>query len=516
MLAAGTLAALVGAGCAAITNVSIDSAGGPGSANSSNPDLSGDGRLIVFQSSASNLVAGDTNSANDVFLRDTATGVTRRVSVDSTGAQANSSSDLPAISADGRYIGFQSDASNLVADDTNGTTDAFVHDTLTGTTRRVSIATDGAQSDDFAFSPVLSANGRYAAFQSYAGNLVAGDTNSSYDVFVHDLVTATTTRISVDSNGNETSGDSGTPAISDNGRYIAFRSGASNVVADDTNGRPDIFVHDTATAVTSRVSVDSSESQSEGGAPTDPAISADGRFITFRSDASDLVPDDTNGAYDVFVRDTVAGTTAWVSVDSDEAEANDWSYSSTISGDGRFIAFWSDASNLVAGDTNTTNDVFVRDTASGTTTRASVDFFGRQADGESRDVAVSADGTAVAFGSCALNLTDTAGNGFASDVFVRANPVPTVASIAPGVVTRGSTTAITVTGSGFVADTTLSIDGTGISVSDVDVLSATQLSANVTVTSGAAVGKRSVFLRSVSGGPLGGAIGVCGKCVTVD
>jgi Tol biopolymer transport system component len=176
--------------------------------------------------------------AEGVFSQQTA-----RVSVDSSGNQGNCWSSYPSISSDGRYVAFSSLASNLVAGDTNGAYDIFVHDRQTGVTTRVSVDSSGNEGNDISGAPSISSDGRYVAFESYASNLVA-DTDSGLDIFVHDRQTGMTSRVSVNSSGNKGNGASIYPSMSSDGRYVAFESDASNLVACDTNGWPDIFVHD--------------------------------------------------------------------------------------------------------------------------------------------------------------------------------------------------------------------------------------------------------------------------------
>jgi Tol biopolymer transport system component len=284
--------------------------------------------------------------------------VVQRVSVASDGAQGNGDSFDNSISADGRYIAFASRASNLVAGDTNGKQDIFVHDRLTGQTTRVSVASDGAQGNGDSGQPVISADGRFVAFYSSASNLVPGDTNGVEDVFVHDRLTGQTTRVSVASDGAQGNGPSWGPSISADGRFVAFESRASNLVPGDTNGTTDVFVHDRHTGQTMRVSV-ASDGREGNSYSWLARISADGRFVVFTSDASNLVAGDTNGTWDVFVHDRLTGQTTMVSVASDGTPGNGRSIGVSISGDGRFVAFMSEASNLVAGDTNGTWDVFV-------------------------------------------------------------------------------------------------------------------------------------------------------------
>ena len=161
-------------------------------------------------------------------------GNTTRVSVASDGTQSNNSSYNPSISANGRYVAFESEATNLVRGDTNNFRDIFVHDRQTGQTTRVSVASDGTQANGHSYDPSISADGRYVAFASLANNLVSGDTNDQQDIFVHDRQTGQTTRVSVASDGTQASGHSFNPSISADGRYVAFVSSASNLVGGDT------------------------------------------------------------------------------------------------------------------------------------------------------------------------------------------------------------------------------------------------------------------------------------------
>jgi len=364
------------------TRVSVDSAGTEANDNSFRAALSADGRYVAFESIASNLVAGDNNRTWDIFLHDTQTGITTRVSVDSAGTEGNGGSYWAALSADGRYVAFESIASNLVAGDNNGVRDIFLHDTQTGITTRVSVDSAGTEGNFSSNRAALSAGGRYVAFESTARNLVAGDDNGTRDIFLHDTQTGTTTRVSVDSAGTEANGDSYFPALSADGRYVAFESGASNLVAGDDNGTRDIFLHDTQTGITTRVSVDSAGTEANGDSYF-PALSADGRYVVFTSDASNLVAGDDNGTRDIFLHDTQTGTTTRVSVDSAGTEANGDNYRAALSADGRYVAFESGASNLVAGDNNGAWDVFLHDTQTGTTTRVSVDSAGNEGESNS-------------------------------------------------------------------------------------------------------------------------------------
>jgi Tol biopolymer transport system component len=404
------------------TRVSLATDGMQGNYDSFYPSMSADGRYVAFMSFASNLVSGDTNYAYDIFVYDTLANSTRRVSVASDGTQANSNSSSPSMSADGRYVAFMSYASNLVSNDTNNLPDIFVYDTVANTTRRVSVASDGTQANSYSYSHSISANGRYVAFECEASNLVSDDTNNLFDIFVYDTVANTTRRVSIATDGTQANSDSSSPSISADGRYVAFESEASNLVSGDTNDAADIFVYDTLTNTTRRVSVATDGTQGNY-VSFFPSISADGRYVAFKSEASNLVSGDTNGSQDVFVYDTVTNTTRRVSVATDGTQGNSNSFYPSlpsISADGRYVAFDSEASNLVSGDTNRSQDIFVYDIVANTTRRVSVATDGTQGNSDSFYPSISADGRYVAFTSYADNLVsgDTHYSNYSTDIFV--------------------------------------------------------------------------------------------------
>ena len=421
VVAAALAVGLSPAGAASVTetlrvSVNVSWMGTDTNGGSYSPSISADGRFVAFHSAASNLIVNDTNNFSDVFVYDRSTDSTRRVSVSSTGAQGNAHSFNPSISADGRLVAFQSGA-NFTEGDTNSTDDVFVRNRSTHTTRRVSVSSTGELGNGASSNPSISADGRFVAFYSSATNLVASDTNKSMDVFVYDRWTHTTRRISVSSTGRQANGASYQPSISAHGRFIAFYSDATNLVGTDSNSRSDVFVFDRTTGTTRRISVSSTGKQGNNDS-ANPAISADGRFVAFYSDASNLVGADTNALRDVFVYNRSTHTTRRVSVSSTGTQGDGGSANPSISAHGRFVTFVSIASNLVDTDTNAVTDVFVHDRFTHSTQRVSVSSAGMQGDSDSYDTSISADGRFVAFESYATNLVPNDTN-LATDVFVR-------------------------------------------------------------------------------------------------
>jgi archaellum component FlaF (FlaF/FlaG flagellin family) len=400
------------------TRVSISTTGQEGNGASQGASISADGRYVAFQSTASNFVSGDSNKVADIFVRDTTAQTTTSVSVTSSGKQGNAASSGPDVASQGRYVAFQSDASNLVSGDRNAVSDAFVRDLTTNTTSRVSLTSSGSEGNGASQYPSISADGRYVAFLSSAANLVTGDSNAVADVFVRDTVSGATTRVSVSSSGAQANGaSSGPPAISGDGRYVAFASSASNLVPGDGNGITDIFVRDRTTGTTTRVSV-SSFAEEANAASSNPAISSDGRYVAFDSYASNLAPNDLNHWADVFVSELTAGRTTRVSVTSTGADADSLSGDPGISSDGRYIAFRSAADNLSPSDTNVSADVFLHDVKSGAIERISVSSSGSGGSRSSLAPDVSGDGRYVVFQSDAGNLV-TGDTNSVTDVFVR-------------------------------------------------------------------------------------------------
>ena len=400
--------------------VSVSSTGVQGNDESRNSSISSDGRYVAFDSNASNLVANDSNRFSDIFVHDRQMALVTRVSVSSAGEQVYGGSFNPSISSDGRHVAFHSGASDLVTGDSNGFTDIFVHDRLTAQTTRVSVSTMGLQGNESSSYPSISSDGMHVAFESDANNIVADDSNGSKDIFVHDRQTAQTTRVSVSSTGVQGNSISYNPSISSDGRYIAFESDSSNLVANDDNGSYDIFLHDRQTAQTTRVSVSSAGVQGDLDSFS-PSISSDGRFVAFDSTAMNLVTDDSTGSADIFVHDRQTAQTTRVSVSSTGVQGNNHSYFASISSEGRYVAFTSGASNLVADDSNGFTDIFVHDRLTAQTTRVSVSSTGVQGNDECKKSSISSEGRYVAFPSDASNLVAGDSNGF-RDIFVHDRP----------------------------------------------------------------------------------------------
>ncbi|MBP9208338.1 MAG: PD40 domain-containing protein [Kofleriaceae bacterium] len=376
--------------------------------------LATDAALIAFQSEGS-LASDDTDTLQDIYLRDPAAATTSRVSVASSGTPADSRSVGLAVSGDGRFVAFHSDASTLVPGDSNGVDDVFVHDRVLHVTERVSVSSDETQANCGSFRPSLSADGRFVAFDSCTTSWaeVAGKTLAVLDVFVRDRQTGTTVLVSTHPLGDPAARwdhHSEDPVLSADGAVVAFASRSSTIT--DKGGpstSSEIYAHVLATGANEWVS-------RHGpllGQPPDsfhPSLSGDGRHVAYESDETTQVSGDTNMDRDIFVRDRQAGVTERINVSSTGAEAQELgtttgqgSRTASISDDGRLVAFVSYATNLVGGDGNATRDVFVRDRALGVTTRVTGDD-GAEPDGASEGPSLSGDGQWIAFVSGATNL----------------------------------------------------------------------------------------------------------------
>ncbi|MEZ5278253.1 MAG: cadherin-like beta sandwich domain-containing protein [Opitutaceae bacterium] len=385
-------------------------------AASQDASISGDGRFGAFSSSDSSLLVGDTNNAADIFVYDRMEDTLERISVDNNGIEGNDDSSRPSISADGRYVAFQSEATNLVPNDTNGDTersrgsDIFVHDRIANATERISLTDSGGEANQASESPSISGDGRYVAFVSGANNLVTGYANGEFNVYVYDREATdpaeAITGISVPFGNYAANLNSLNPAISSDGSYVAFELSVDKSV-DSTPGYQyrDIWLYNRATTGVERItgteigpSADTTDSRA-------PSISADGRFIAFESNLESLDFYDTNLAVDVFLYDRMDKSIRRVS--SKAAQGGEdymQSRNPSISGDGRYVAFESQASNLVDDDTNGSADIFLKDLQTGEIVRLSETLVGAEGNADSLLPSVSFDGRSVAYQTDATNL----------------------------------------------------------------------------------------------------------------
>lgn len=412
-----------------LTRISVNENGVQGNGGAFHPKISGDGRYIVFTSYADNLVSDDTNGTWDVFRFDRVTGTHQRITSGLGGEAINGLSRGARVSDDGCIVVFQSDATNVVPNDTNGTTDVYVYDCNTDLIKRVSEDLSGVEGDLRSHFAGVSGDGEYITFASTATNLDPTKISPYKEIFLARRDGSSMVRVSLDFNGNDSNGDSQEPVVSDDGRYVAFYSSASNLVPNDTNGHDDAFVYDSSTGIIERVSVDSSGTQGDGqgfsgrGGATAISISDDGRFVAFESYFPNLVSNDTNGTEDVFVHDRLNGTTSLVTITEDGIQPDlgtSWYEYTEISADGRYVAFSSPATNLVPNDTNNERDFFVRDMVNGTIERISESNAGDQSSGQQSgdgEVSISDSGEEVVFGSRGTNLVPNDTNGH-TDVFL--------------------------------------------------------------------------------------------------
>jgi Tol biopolymer transport system component len=375
--------------------VSRNALGVPGAAPSEQPAISGDGRYVAFQSGATNLVAGDGNANPDIFVKDRWSQKTERVSVTSDGTEANGFSSMPSISDDGRYVAFRSKAKNLIPGDDKDLHDAFVRDRVAGTTIRVATGLGGSLLDNGIENIDISGNGRYVVFATSATNVVPNDTNGAVDIFVRDLQSSAVERVSVSALEGQGPANSSNPTISDDGRYVAFDS--KSLFAGGTPGSSSIYVRDRTGGTTMLANVDSAENVDNAGAGN-AAISGNGRYVAFGSSGTNLVANDTNGVADIFRRDLQAGVTIRASVSNDDAQLPLQNFNTAISDDGDAVSFLTRSQATTQPDAGSDDDLFVRHVGSGSTVRMSVGSVADPADSVYPGVALSDDGNTVAFG----------------------------------------------------------------------------------------------------------------------
>ncbi|MGN6544187.1 MAG: SdrD B-like domain-containing protein, partial [Aureliella sp.] len=400
-----------------IRRISLSESGAEGTGTSDSPSVSADGRYVAFEST-SLLVAGDT-STKDIFVVDRVNHTIEKVSLGMNGALANGDSDSPSISSDGRFVAFRSAAWNLVPGDTanvrgvsTGYSDIFVFDRVLRTTRLVSVSSTGGFAN-YGSGPVtdISADGRYIVFESTAYNLVDGDTGW-VDIFVRDMQDNVTRRVSVGPGGIQSNGSSYQPVISNDGTVVAFESSATNLGVVDTNSVTDVYVYNLATGSMKRVSQASSGTEANNYSEA-PAISGNGRYVGFYSTASNLVTGDTNGSTDIFVADLQNGTVEAASVSASGVLMGQVGTELSLSGDGRTVVF---RSASTAATLSNVSEIFVRDLDAGSTRVVSKSMAGMAPDGYAYRSALSDDAKTVAFASDARNLVPGDSNN-ARDVF---------------------------------------------------------------------------------------------------
>ncbi|MFW6068507.1 MAG: TolB family protein [Chloroflexota bacterium] len=391
-----------------VQRVSLGRIGVEGDSDSFRPSISADGQSVVFLSTAENLVENDTNGLQDVFLFERDSKRISRITVGYDGSEPNGPSSDAQISSDGRFVAFVSEASNLTPDDNNGYADVFLYDVESGDIRLLSKSASGEQGDDRSLQPSISGDGRFVAFISLADNLHEGDDNGVSDVYVYDRDEERLELVSVDDGGALANHHSKHAAISDDGRYVAYQSMATNLVDADEDDRWDIYLRDRQEGVTELISRNL-EGRSGSMDSQRPSISAGGRYVAFESWADDLVPGDQNYYSDVFVMDRRTGEIELASVGNNGERANNVNGGAVISADGRFVAFSSMAGNLVSNDQNQMFDVYVRDRHSHRTQLISISVDGQAGGGASISPALTAGGTYIVFDSGAedLVLNDT-------------------------------------------------------------------------------------------------------------
>ncbi len=402
--------------------VSIGDAGAQPDGGSSQGAVTGNGRFVAFFSSASNLLALGT-PGTQVYVRDRESATNLLVSHTPAGAAGNSGSHYPAISDNGRYVVFGSDATDLVAADGNAVTDVFLADMQTGVLTRISEAAGGGDGDgeSYCFGASISKNGRFAVYTSAASNLVGDDANGKYDVFLYDRVLATTTLVSRGTSGAPSNGNSLNPSLSSNGRYITYFSNATDLVAGDTMGQNDIFVYDARKGTTAKASPGMGAAEADGNS-AEPVVSNNGRWVAFDSIATNLVPNDTNGKSDTFLYDRKRGAMGRMSALPGGTQGNDGSYYCSMSANGKVLVFSSHASNLSPDDNDGTGwDVFRVDLKTGALTLLSRDTAGTGGNGDSYSYApsLSSNGHYLVFSSIATNLVAVDTNGHDDEFLLR-------------------------------------------------------------------------------------------------
>ncbi|MEP6623200.1 MAG: hypothetical protein ABJC79_02045 [Acidimicrobiia bacterium] len=517
VLGAAAAVVIATAGCSWVGRVGLSSTGAqPGGGITTGSDVSPTGRFVVFTSSAENLVPNDTNASDDVFLRDNQAGTTERISISDAEKQASLGGYGGLVSSDGRYVAFNSDSENLLAtNDTNQSTDVFLRDRTLGTTTRMSVRNGGTQSDGPSYLQSITPDAGVIVFASDAENLIGtADQNYSTDIYIRDRVAAKTVRVSVGTDGSEGDLDSSFASISDNGRYVAFVSNASNFDINDSGVFADVFVRDRTLSTTTRLTGFPDGDEADGDS-YNVAISGDGSTVVFDTDATNLIgTTDQNDTTDVYAVKVATGAFERISVAANGGDPDDFSVVSGLSDDGRYVLFQSGAKNLTGATLKALSNSFLRDRTAGTTVLAGNTQ--TQAEPSNADPTlagsspngISGDGRYILFSSSATDvMTGADANGTAPDVFLRSNPVPFIFATSAPTLTRGTTVNITLTGKNLHTGSVV-LPGQGITVNTVNVVSDTQINLNVTIAANADLGPRTplVIDPGTGGPPLSGGL----------
>ncbi len=497
---------LAASGCAWLQRVTRPATGGTG-AGTDHIAMSADGRYVAY------IAGSDSNApgvADGIYRYDTLLDTRVLVSQSTAGDPANNSSGVPAIDSTGRYVAFSSDADNLVANDNNGVTDVFVRDMVSNTTTRVSVTATGAELPDATTAPSISADGRYVAF--IAGtDIVSTDTNMDSDAYVHDRVTNANVLASV-ANGVQPDFGVSDVAISGNGLFVAFTTD-TDLIPTDTNISDDVYLRNLAAKTTSRISRPKDATLDGGG--DSPSLSNDGRYVAFVGGSDiDGVADPFPGT-DVFVRDTVANTVSRVSVSPTGTPIGGYSQSPQISADGNRVVY-ATSGNPTGTDTNgSVLDIVVRDRILARTTLLSTDQWLAQLGTNSSAPAISGNGRYATFRSLGAFVSDDANS--VADFYDRAVDVPQPAAISPNTGARGAQITISITGRGFVTGATVVAQPGVLAPFSTTVNSDTKITATIRIDANAGVGTQTVYVQNpgTGAGANSGAVGRCSDCLKV-
>jgi Periplasmic component of the Tol biopolymer transport system len=501
---------VMGSGCAFLSGVTqTDPSVTTSEGTTGRASATADGKLIAY---AANTDASAPGVTDGIYVLDASTRIRQLVSVASDGTPGDGISSDAVISADGRYVAFTSDSTNLVAGDTNLVDDVFVRDRTNNVTTRVSVTTAGVEVADPSYAPSISADGRYVSYTSDSDELVAiGDENGSSDTYVHDMVGNATILVSVGPAGLQTDFGAWDPAISGNGQWVAFTTDTALVASDENDG-DDIYERDILHNTIRRIS--GPKSGTTGGGGDNASVNTDGNTVVFQSDATDLTgTTDTNNATDIFGRLTASSVTFRISNKKDGTSLVGSSTNPSVSADGFRTAYQSTGDPSGTDTNGTLSDVFVHDRAHARTLLVSTKPWLDQLPYPSLNAAISGDGRYAYWLSIGPFTGDTNGVG---DMFDRAVDVPRPTAISPTSLTHGTSAKVTITGTDFLPKAAIWLPA-NLTAGTVTVLSDTSMTVTITAAANATLGLTDIFVQNLGsgGGPNTGAMGQCSKCLTV-